>query len=81
MTVGELIDVLRTYPANLRVVVNGYELGYDDLTPDCISVSPIALDTGKDHWEGQHGDPGDAPSGAAEPVRIVDALVLRRTSH
>ena len=32
MIVSELIDLLRQYPAGLRVVVNGYEEGYDDLT-------------------------------------------------
>ena len=29
MTVSELIDLLQEYPAGLRVVVNGYEEGYE----------------------------------------------------
>ena len=29
MTVSELIELLREYPASLRVMVNGYEDGYD----------------------------------------------------
>ena len=33
MIVSELLDLLREYPADLRVVVNGYEEGYDDLSP------------------------------------------------
>ena len=31
MTVGQLIPVLQSYPQDMRVVVNGYEDGYDDL--------------------------------------------------
>ncbi len=65
MTTAELIELLKTYPADLRVVVNGYEQGYDDLDADCLAVIPIALDTGKHDWEGQHGDLEDAhPCGA-----------------
>ena len=45
------------HPGDLRVVVNGYEEGYDDLTPDQISIVRIALNTGADYWVGQHGRP------------------------
>ena len=31
MTVAELVQLLANYPPDLRVVVNGYEEGYDDL--------------------------------------------------
>ena len=57
MTVSELIQLLNGYQPDLRVVVNGYEEGYDDLSPDQVSVVRIALDTGKHRWEGQHGAP------------------------
>ena len=30
MLVRELLELLRQYPADLRVVVNGYENGYDE---------------------------------------------------
>lgn len=30
MTVGELVEFLEKYPDDLRVVVKGYEDGYDD---------------------------------------------------
>ena len=33
MTVSELIDTLKAHPGDLRVVVNGYEEGFDDLSP------------------------------------------------
>ncbi len=32
MTVAELINALQTYPPDARVVVLGYESGYDDIT-------------------------------------------------
>lgn len=47
MTVNELIELLGEYPTSLRVVVNGYEEGYDDLSPKQISVIRISLNTGK----------------------------------
>ena len=81
MTVSELIETLKAHPGDLRVVVNGYEEGYDDLSPDQISVVRIALNTGVNDWEGRHGESEDSPANAAEPAKIVDALLLRRTSH
>lgn len=78
MLVGELLEVLRQYPAGLRVVVNGYEEGYDDLTPERISPVKISLNTGKHEWEGRHGDP---PYPAEKTPGDVEALVLRRTSN
>ena len=84
MTVSELIDLLRKYPAGLRVVVNGYEDGYDDLAPQQISVARICLDTGEHEWEGRHGE-ADVPAlrtdDDAPQAETVDALVLHRTSN
>ncbi len=34
MTVRGLIRLLADQPADKRVVVNGYECGYDDLSPE-----------------------------------------------
>ena len=81
MTVSELIETLKAHPGDLRIVVNGYEEGYDDLSPRQISVVPIVLNTGVHDWEGRHGEPGGAPGDAAEPSKVVDALVLRRVSN
>ena len=50
MIVSELIELLHQYPADLRVVVNGYEQGYDDLSPQQISTAAITLNTGKHPW-------------------------------
>lgn len=80
MTVQQLIELLATYPAELRVVVNGYEDGFDDVTPERISVTRIELDGGKHPWEGRHFSSSDQ-AGDADASRVVDALVLRRASN
>ena len=77
MTVSELMEYLQGFPGGLRVVVNGYEEGYDDLTPEQIKRIRIGLDTGKHDWEGVHGHPDEAE----ESTDIVEAVVLQRTSH
>ena len=77
MTIEELIRLLAQHPPGLRVVVNGYEEGYDNLSPEQLSVVSIGLNVGKHPWEGQHGDPDGLPGDA----EVVEALVLRRTSN
>ena len=77
MTVNELLQLLKGYPPGLRVVVNGYEEGYDDLSPEQLSVVRVALNTGKRRWEGRHGDPKERTDGEV----VAEALVLRRVSH
>ena len=81
MTVSQLIEVLQTHPGELRVVVNGYEDGFDDLSPNQISLVRIALNTGVEDWEGQHGEADENPADAPSTVTTVDALVLRRVSN
>ena len=77
MSVYELIRLLEQHPPDLRVVVNGYEDGYDDLTPEQLSLVKIALNTGNHPWEGQHGE----PNGLTDADDVVEALVLRRVSN
>ena len=81
MTVSELIKLLQEYPASLRVVVNGYEDGYDDLSPEQISIATISLNTGTHHWEGQHGDPRHPAEETRDGAKVEEALVLRRVSN
>ena len=78
MTVKELVEYLRKYPDDLRVVVNGYEDGFDDLSPERISVIKIQLDTQIHDWEGQHSDFYGSETETADDAQIVEALVLRR---
>ena len=75
MTASELIQLLAQYPPDLRVMVDGYEDGYDDLEQHLISVKEIRLDAGKSWWEGRHRDSWDE---RAEGSAVVNALVLHR---
>ena len=81
MTVAELISILQNHAADLRVVVNGYEDGYDDLSPKQLRVVTISLNTGEYPWEGAHGDPDDLSRSAPDDAKLVEALVLWRVSN
>ena len=80
MTVQELIELLATYPGDLRVVVNGYEDGFDDLSPDRLSIVKIALNTGTQSWVGKHGYWFPEIEGKQESIEMAEALVLQRSS-
>ena len=75
MDTEELIRILQTCPPDLRVVVSGYEEGYDDLERHLISVKEIRLDAGAKWWEGRHRDVEDDRT---EGGTVVNALVLQR---
>ena len=81
MRVRDMIDLLERYPEDMRVVVNGYEQGYDDLSTERISIVPITLNTGVYEWEGRRGDAGGLPEEPREPAKTINALVLRRQSR
>ena len=81
MTVKELTELLERYPDDLRVVVNGYEDGYDDIAPERISVKKIQLDTKTHDWEGQHSGFYDSEKETTDNAEIVEALVFRRASY
>ena len=78
MTVKELVEHLGRYPDDLWVVVNGYEDGFDDLSPERISVIKIQLDTQIHDWEGQHSDFHGSEAEITDDTKIVEALVFRR---
>lgn len=81
MNVRELIELLGRYPGDMRVVVNGYENGYDDLTPGQIRITPVMLNTGAHEWEGRHGDVCELLGDARANAQTVPVLALSRTSH
>lgn len=81
MTVKELMELLEKYPDDLRVVVNGYEAGYDDISPERISTRKIELDAGTHDWEGQHGDPPYENEVPIDDAKIVEALVFLRMPY
>ena len=80
MTVKALMELLEKYPDDLRVVVNGYEDGFDDISPERISTTKIQLDAGTHDWEGQHNVPPSVGK-STDDTKIVEALVFRRASY
>lgn len=43
MTVNELIEILKKYPGNMRVLNGGYEGGYHDMIEDSIRMEEVIL--------------------------------------
>ncbi|MYC08253.1 MAG: hypothetical protein F4X57_13965 [Chloroflexi bacterium] len=80
MTVHELIVLLETYPDDLRVVVNGYEDGFDDLSPDSLKVVEITLNTGTESYVGEHGYWFPEVHRRPKDIEVAEALVLQRSS-
>ncbi len=62
ITVKELIDLLATYPVDLRVVVDGYEDGYDNVHPHNLSIISIKPKKDARWWEGENEHAGRDPS-------------------
>ncbi len=80
MTVHELIGLLATYPGDLRVAVNGYEDGFDDLSPNRLSVVKIALNTGTQTCVGKQGYWLPEIEEKQESIEMAEALALQRSS-
>lgn len=94
MTVSELIQLLGAYPGDMRVVVSGYEEGYDDVSAERVDVRKIWLNGGIHEWQGKHLKPLSPADGKSknrnafgQPDREMDekdveeALVIRRGSY
>ena len=81
MTVQDLIRILRTYPADMRVVVNGYEDGFDDVSPEGIAVVKVQLNRGTKDWQGSHLKPATQSDEVPADEDIVDALAFLRESN
>ena len=81
MTVGQLTRLLQNYPQDMRVVVDGYEDGYDDLTPKKLRMVKISLNTGTREYVGAHGDVDYVPEEKLAGLDVEEALALHRTSH
>jgi hypothetical protein len=75
MKVHELIEKLKEYPSDLRVIITGYEDGFNDIT--IIEEKEIAIDALTEWYYGQHVDATDEfrLEEIANPV-IEKALLL-----
>ena len=76
MLVKDMIAVLKTFPEDLTVCVNGYEGG----VTECISLAEMAVnaDVNKGCWYyGEHelvypdDDPDDEPEGASKRIVLI----------
>ena len=74
MNVDQLIKRLQMFPPDLRVVVSGYEGGYDDV--DHLEQIKIALNVNDEWYYGKHEDVESLYGNNAEQLKTtaVDAL-------
>ena len=54
ITVGRLIEILRQFPDNMKVAVDGYEAGIDPLKAECIQPAKVR-DFDPDQWKSYYG--------------------------
>ncbi len=76
LTVSDLIEELAKYPPDIRVVVNGYEAGFDNLYVD--SLNTISIRPKPDHaeWEGENEEAWLNPG-----TNELSAICIARKSH
>jgi hypothetical protein len=75
MNVGQLIEQLKNYPQDLRVVVNGYEGGYNDV--DIFENLKIVLNYHEEWYYGKHEDAESLYGNNAEQLKTTAVDVLR----
>jgi hypothetical protein len=73
MNVGQLIEQLKNYPQDLRVVVRGYEGGYNDVVQ--FENLKIVLDYHSAWYYGKHEDVSSIFNEEVK-VNVVDALQI-----
>ena len=76
LTVKDLIGALAEYPPDIRVVVNGYEDGYDNLHFDSLRTVSIRPKPNHAEWEGENEEEWLNP-GAGK----FSAVCIERKSH
>jgi hypothetical protein len=52
MTVKELIEKLKSYPAEVRVLVDGYEGGFSEIS--AVSKTKVKLNANTESYNGPH---------------------------
>ena len=74
MTIAELVEALQEFNPQTRVVVKGYEGGYDDI--DVSDITPIFLNVHREWYYGKHDD-STVETGNIVGKKEVDAIVLK----
>ncbi len=75
MNVGQLIEILKNYPQDLRVVVRGYEGGYNDVA--IFEKLKIVLDYHSEWYYGKHEDVESIYGNNAEQLKTIAVDVLQ----
>ncbi len=75
MNVGQLIEILKNYPQDLRVVVRGYEGGYNDVA--IFEKLKIVLDYHSEWYYGKHEDVESLYGNNAEQLKTIAVDVLQ----
>jgi hypothetical protein len=52
MTVGELIEHLKTLPPHLKALIPAQESGADEISPDEIEIVDVRPNLSKHYWDG-----------------------------
>ncbi|MDE2666434.1 MAG: hypothetical protein OXI69_09795 [Acidobacteriota bacterium] len=65
----------------MRVVVNGYEDGFDDVSYERIAVVKLHLNRGMKDWQGRHLEPATQTEEMLGDEDVVDALAILRESN
>jgi hypothetical protein len=76
MKVKELIEKLSSQDPELRVVVNGYECGFDEIDKICLIKMILNPNKGEKHWEGEF----DEVYGEGSSEEVEAALCFPRKS-
>lgn len=76
LTVRDRIEVLAKYPPDVRVVVDGYEDGYDNLDVQSLSTMSVRHKPDHEEWEGENEDARWDPS-----ENDFSAVRIARRSH
>lgn len=78
MTIQQLTTLLSQYPPDTRVVVAGYEGGFNDITIH--KIIHLELDANKEWWNGQHEEvqsPGEKALLLAGENRISEEYLRK----
>lgn len=78
MTVQELIEELKKYPPEMRIVTPGYEGGCDDVIGT--GKTTVRFDINPEEWYGRHddiNDPGAGEKNPPEQTTSTEAVILK----
>jgi len=73
MKVKELIDTLLKYPDNMVVVVDGYEVGFDNIVD--MEIIDIYKRKNKSWWEGEYTKEDNLSDKSIKCVHLLSRVV------